>query len=64
MTVRSISLPRLSTTLFETIDENMEHIDAAYDHYAQTLQSALNGDVEYMLIADYTKDRAHDYASL
>lgn len=64
MTVRSISLPRLSTTLFETIDENMEHIDATYDHYAQTLQSVLNGDVECMLIADSTKDRAHDHASL
>lgn len=50
--------------LFETIDENMERIDAAYDHYAQTLQSALNGYVECVLAADPTNEEVERYATI
>ncbi len=38
--------------LFEGIDDNEVRIDAAYDHYAKALQSALDGYVECVLTAD------------
>ena len=38
--------------VFEGIDENEVRIDAAYDHYARTLQTALDGYVECILAAD------------
>ena len=38
--------------LFEGIDDNEVRIDAAYDHYAKALQSALDGYVECVLAAD------------
>lgn len=50
--------------LFDTIDENMERIDAAYDHYAQTLQSALNGYAECVLAADPTNEELERYATI
>lgn len=42
--------------LFEGIDDNETRIDAAYDHYAKTLQSALDGYVECVLAADPDRD--------
>lgn len=38
--------------LFEGIDDNIGLVDAAYDHYATTFQSALEGYVECVLAAD------------
>ncbi len=38
--------------LFEEIHDNQVRIDAAYDHYAKALQSALDGYVECVLAAD------------
>jgi len=38
--------------LFEGINENEVRIDAAYDHYAKAVQSALDGYVECVLAAD------------
>lgn len=38
--------------LFEVIDDNMGRIDAAYDHYAQTIQAALDGYVECVRALD------------
>lgn len=38
--------------LFEGIDDNYTRIDAAYDHYAKALRSALEGYVECVLAAD------------
>jgi len=42
--------------LFEEIDDNEARIDAAYDHYAKALQSALDGYVESVLAADLDRD--------
>lgn len=39
-------------TLFEGIDDNQTRIDAAYDHYARALRSALEGYVDCVLAAD------------
>lgn len=35
--------------VFEGIDDNMARIDAAYDHYAQPMQSALDGYADCVL---------------
>ncbi len=47
--------------LFEAIDDNEVRIDAAYDHYAKTVQSALDGYVECVLAADLTHDEFEKY---
>lgn len=48
--------------LFEVIDDNHARIDAAYDHYAKTLQSALDGYVECVLAADPDPGELEQYA--
>ncbi|MFP8956449.1 SWIM zinc finger domain-containing protein [Natrialbaceae archaeon A-CW3] len=47
--------------LFEAIDDNDVRIDAAYDHYAQALQSALDGYIECVLAADPNQDEFGNY---
>lgn len=57
---------RMATTiyqaLFEGIDDNHDRIDAAYDHYAKALQSALDGYVECVLAADPSPEEFEQYA--
>lgn len=48
--------------VFEGIDDNMGRIDAAYDHYAETIQSALDGYVECVLAADPDPEVFDTYA--
>lgn len=48
--------------LFEEIDDNHARIDAAYDHYAKALQSALDGYVERALAADPSPEEFEQYA--
>ena len=48
--------------LFEGIDDNHIHIDAAYDHYAKALQSALEGYVDCVLAADPSDNEFEQYA--
>ena len=50
--------------LFEEIDDNGTRIDAAYDHYAKTLQSALDGYVECVLAADPDQDEFEKYVGV
>ena len=47
--------------LFEGIDDNHSRIDAAYDHYAKALQSAL-GYVDCVLAADPSNGEFEQYA--
>ncbi|ADD03757.1 SWIM zinc finger domain protein [Natrialba magadii ATCC 43099] len=47
--------------LFEEIDANEHRIDAAYDHYASALQSALDGYVECVLAATLEQDEFETY---
>ena len=48
--------------LFEEIDDNHARIDAAHDHYATALQSALDGYVECVLAADPSPEEFERYA--
>ncbi|MFC6863938.1 SWIM zinc finger domain-containing protein [Halomicroarcula sp. GCM10025817] len=48
--------------LFEGIDDNHTRIDAAYDHYAKTLRSALDEYVDCVLAADPSDDEFERYA--
>ena len=47
--------------LFEEIDANEVRIDAAYDHYAKALQSALDRYVECVLATDPDQDEFEKY---
>jgi uncharacterized Zn finger protein len=49
--------------LFEEIDDNHGRIDAAYDHYARALQSALNGYVDCVLAAEPSDGEFEHYVS-
>lgn len=48
--------------LFEGIDDNHVRINAAYDHYAKTLRSALDGYVDCVLAADPSDGEFEQYA--
>lgn len=48
--------------LFEEVDDSHVHIDAAYDHYAKILQSALDGYVDCVLAADPSDGEFEQYA--
>lgn len=48
--------------LFEGIDGNHVRIDAAYDHYAKALCSALDGYVDCVLAADPSDGKFEQYA--
>ncbi|WP_419181194.1 SWIM zinc finger family protein [Haloarcula pelagica] len=48
--------------LFEGIDDNHARIDAAYDHYAKALRSALDGYVDCVLAADPSDGEFEQYA--
>lgn len=50
--------------LFETIDDNEGRIDAAYHHYAEALQSALDGYVECVLAVDPDRDEFEKYTDV
>ena len=47
--------------LFEEIDDNEIRIDAAYDHYAKAVRSALDGYVECVFAADPDQDEFKKY---
>lgn len=42
--------------LIEGLDENAHLVDAAYDHYARTFQSALDGYIDCIVAADLDED--------
>ncbi|MFB6309099.1 MAG: SWIM zinc finger domain-containing protein [Haloarculaceae archaeon] len=48
--------------LFEGIDDNHTRIDAAYDHYAKALRSALDGYVDCVLAAEPSDSELERYA--
>ena len=50
--------------LFEGIDDNIHLVDAAYDHYARTFQSALDGYVDCVLAADLDPEEFELYAGV
>ncbi|AUX09231.1 zinc finger SWIM domain protein [Halalkaliarchaeum desulfuricum] len=48
--------------LFEGIDDNQTRIDAAYDHYAKALRSALEGYLDCVLAADPSDNEFERFA--
>jgi len=50
--------------LFEGTDDNDVSIDAAYDHYDEALQSALDGYVECVLAADTDRGEFEKYSGV
>ena len=50
--------------IFEEVDERYNLIDGAYDHYARTIQRALNGYVECVLATDPDPEAFDTYASV
>ena len=51
-------------SLFEGIDDNIHLVDAAYDHYAKTFQSALDGYVDCILAADLNPEEFELYTGV
>jgi uncharacterized Zn finger protein len=58
---RHLDAAAIYRALFEEIDDNEVRIDAAFDHYAKALQSALDGYVECVLAADPDQDEFEKY---
>jgi uncharacterized Zn finger protein len=50
--------------LFEGIDDNIHLVDAAYDHYAEMFQSALDGYVDCVLATDPDPEQFELYAGI
>lgn len=50
--------------LFESIDDKIHLVDAAYDHYAQALQSAIDGYVDCVRAAELDPDAFESYAGV
>lgn len=50
--------------VFEGIDENTVRIDAAYDHYAKTIQSAIDGYIDCVLATDPGPEEFERYAGV
>lgn len=42
--------------VFEDIEENIDRVDAAHDHYAETFQTALDSYIECVLMTDLSDD--------
>lgn len=61
---RYLAAATVYRAVFEGIDENEVRIDAAYDHYATTLQSALDGYVDCVLSADLDPETFDAYAGV
>ncbi|MFB6219432.1 MAG: SWIM zinc finger domain-containing protein [Halobacteriaceae archaeon] len=50
--------------LFEGIDDNIQRVDAAYDHYARAFQSALEGYVACVRAADLSSEERDAYTDV
>lgn len=59
---RYLAAATVYRALIETIDDNIHLVDAAYDHYAQSFQSALDGYVDCVLAADLDDKEFESYA--
>lgn len=61
---RHLAAATVYRAIFEGIDDNENRIDAAYDHYARTLQSALEGYVDCVLAAEPDPKTVDAYAGV
>lgn len=61
---RYLAAATVYRAVFEGIDDNMVRIDAAYDHYARTIQSALDGYIDCVLATDPGPEAFDTYAGV
>lgn len=61
---RYLAAATVYRALFEEIDEKDNLIDGAYDHYARTIQTALDGYADCVLGADPTPEEFDTYAGV
>ena len=50
--------------MFEEVDEKSNWIDGAYDHYARTIQRALDGYADCVLATDPTSEEFDRFAGV
>ncbi|RQG87115.1 hypothetical protein EA462_15940 [Natrarchaeobius halalkaliphilus] len=61
---RYLAAATVYRAVFEAVDENFTRIDGAYDHYAQTLQRALDDYVDSVLATDPSPKEFDRYAGV
>lgn len=61
---RRLDAATVYRAVFEGIDDNTVRIDAAYDHYAKTIQSAIDGYVDCVLATDPDPEAFERYAGV
>jgi uncharacterized Zn finger protein len=61
---RYLAAATVYQAIFEEVDENFAKIDGSYDHYAQTLQTALNGYIDCVLATDPSPEDFETYAGV
>jgi uncharacterized Zn finger protein len=61
---RHLAAAAVYRALFEGIDDNETRIDGAYDHYAKTIRTALDGYVDCVLAADPDPETVDTYAGV
>jgi uncharacterized Zn finger protein len=61
---RYLAAATVYRALFEEVNENWNWIDGAYDHYAQTIQRALDNYGECILATDPNPDEFNTYTSV
>jgi uncharacterized Zn finger protein len=61
---RYLAAATVYRALFEEIDEKYSWIDGAHDHYAQTIQTAIDGYVDCVLVTDPSPKEFDTYAGV
>lgn len=61
---RYLAAATVYRAVFEGVDEKSTWIDGAYDHYAQTIQTALDGYADCILATDPTPEEFETYAGV
>ena len=61
---RYLAAATVYRAVFEEVDENYDWIDGAYDHYARTIQTALDGYADCVLATDPTPEEFDRYAGV
>ncbi|MEF8882114.1 MAG: hypothetical protein V5A34_06285 [Halapricum sp.] len=61
---RYLAAATVYRAVFEEVDEKYNWIDGAYDHYAQTMQRALDGYADCVLATDPTPEEFDTYAGV
>jgi hypothetical protein len=61
---RYLAAATVYRAVFEEVDEKFTWIDGSYDHYAQTLQTALDGYIDCVVAADPNPEGFETYAGV